>query len=331
MSGAGTARQFWITGPGLGEIVATGLAPRQGGEALVRALYSGISRGTEGLVFRGEVPESQYRTMRAPFQEGELPGPVKYGYSSVGVVQEAPEGSGSGLLGRRVFCLYPHQDIYTAPAGALIVLPDDLPPERAVLAANMETAVNAVWDGGASVGDRVVVIGAGVVGLLTAWLCQGIPGVRVTVVDPDAAKGAAARQLGLELVEQPPAGVEADVVFHASGNPEGLRAALEAAGVEARVVELSWYGDRSVTLPLGEGFHSRRLTLRSSQVGRVPPGRAPRWTTRRRLALALELLRDARLDALVTGESPFDELPEVMARLSRDGTGVLCHRVRYPS
>lgn len=327
----GTARQFWIRAPGRGEIVTAELAPRGAREVLVRALYSGISRGTEALVFKGEVPASQAVDMRAPFQEGDFPGPVKYGYSSVGQVLEAPEGPGKGLVGRAVFCLYPHQDLYTVPEGSVVPLPDGLPPERAVLAANMETAVNAVWDAQPGVGDRIVVIGAGVVGMLVAWLCGRIPGARVSVVDPDASRAAVAEGLGLAFADRAPAGADADLVVHASGRPEGLAAALEAAGWEATILELSWYGSRIVPLALGEAFHSRRLTLRSSQVGRIPPQRAPRWTHARRMALALDLLRDPRLDLLITGESEFAALPEVMARLAHDGAGVLCHRIRYPS
>lgn len=307
------------------------LAPPEADEVLVRALYSGISRGTESLVFRGEVPASQRQPMRAPFQEGDFPGPVKYGYSSVGEVLEASAGPGQGLVGRRVFCLYPHQDLYTVPAAAVTPLPQGVPPERAVLAANLETAVNALWDARPSAGDRVVVIGAGVVGLLVGWLCRQIPGARVTAVDPDATRARVAEALGVDFAPAAPAGADADLVIHTSGTAGGLAAALGAAGVEGTVIELSWYGSRTVSAALGEAFHSRRLVLKSSQVGRIPPERAPRWTHARRLALALELLRDPRLDVLITGESDFDALPDVMPRLARDGTGVLCHRIRYPN
>jgi threonine dehydrogenase-like Zn-dependent dehydrogenase len=328
MSSTGTTRQFWVRAPGRGEIRSAGVPRRKDDEVLVRALYSGISRGTESLIFRGEVPRSQYQAMRAPFQEGDFPGPVKYGYSSVGEVLEAPERL-SALLGRQVFCLYPHQEIYVVPAGAVAVLPAGVPPERAVLAANLETAVNAVWDGAPTVGDRIVVIGGGVVGLLVAWLCRQLPGARVTVVDPDVSRAVPARTLGLEHSSTPPEGAEADLVVHASGTAEGLAAALATARVEATVLELSWYGDRLVPVPLGEDFHARRLTIRSSQVGRIPPLRLPRWSHARRLALVLELLREPSLDALISGESELAELPEVMSRLSADGRGVLCHRIRY--
>jgi threonine dehydrogenase-like Zn-dependent dehydrogenase len=319
------ARQFWIRSPGHGEVVRAELPPRQADDVLVRTLYSGISRGTESLVFKGEVPPSQYETMRAPFQEGQFPGPVKYGYSSVGTVEDGPDD----LTGRVVFCLYPHQDLYRVPAAAVTRLPDDLPPGRAVLAANMETAVNVFWDARPSTGDRIVVIGAGVVGLLVAWLCRQLPGASVTVVDINPGREAIADELGISFRTEVPAAADADLVVHASGQPEGLTSALAIAGIEATIIEASWYGMRRVTLPLGEAFHSRRLTVRSSQVGRIPPDRAPRWTRQRRMALALELLRDPVLDALITGESAFDDLPEVLATLSRDPGGALCHRIRY--
>ena len=319
------ARQFWIRSPGHGEIVTADLVPRQDDQVLVRARYSGISRGTESLVFRGEVPTSQYDAMRAPFQEGEFPGPIKYGYTSVGEVQAGPDH----LVGRTVFCLYPHQDRYCVPATAVAPVPEAVPADRAVLAANMETAVNAVWDARPTAGDRIVVVGAGVVGLLVAWLCRQMPGTEVTALDVNPARRAIARELGVPFVAEPPRDVNADLVIHASGQPEGLATALTMAGVEAAIVELSWYGTRSVPLPLGESFHSRRLTVRSSQVGRLHPERAPRWSPRRRMALALDLLREPRLDALVTGESPFDKLPEVLATLSHDPKDTLCHRIRY--
>ena len=325
MAESTTARQFWIEAPGRGAIVGARLPPRRDHELSIRTLYSGISRGTEALVFRGEVPPSQYQAMRAPFQEGEFPGPVKYGYSSVGRVVEGPDG----LAGQVVFCLYPHQDRYAVPPSAVARVPAGVPPGRAVLAANMETAVNVLWDARPVVGDRIVVVGGGVVGLLCAWLCRGIPGVALTLVDPNPARGPVAAALEIPFRTTPPERDDADLVIHASGHPDGLATALAAAGVEGVIVEASWYGDRSVPLPLGEAFHARRLTVRSSQVGRLAAARTPRWDHARRLALALTLLGDARLDALITGEDRFEDLPRVMARVSQAPGDTLCHRIRY--
>ena len=322
---ADTTRSFWIESPGEGRIRDATL-PRPGpDDVMVRALYSGISRGTETLVFAGRVPASQYQAMRAPFQEGEFPGPVKYGYISVGTVEQGPDR----LRGRDVFCLYPHQDRYLVPATAVTPLPDGVPPQRAVLAANMETAVNALWDAQPRIGERIIVIGGGVLGMLVAWLCSRIPGTDTTLVDVNTARAATAAALGVDFAAPDRVPGEADLLIHASGHPSGLVSALELAAPEARIIELSWYGEQAVPLPLGEAFHSRRLTIRSSQVGRLPADMAPRWDYARRMAVALGLIADPALGALITGESPFEELPEVLARLTREPGDTLCHRIRY--
>jgi threonine dehydrogenase-like Zn-dependent dehydrogenase len=319
------ARAFWVAAPGRGELREETLHPPEPGEALVRALASGISRGTETLVFRGGVPPSQHEAMRAPFQDGAFPAPVKYGYASVGIVEAGP----AALLGRRVFALHPHQDRYVVPAEALLPVPDGVPDGRAALAANMETAVNALWDARPGVGDRIAVVGIGTVGALVAALAARLPGAAVELVDVDAGRAALAAALGCRFALPEAAAPGADLVVHASGAPAGLATALRLAGFEASVVELSWYGDRAVAAPLGEDFHSKRLALRASQVGHVPADRRARWSRRRRLALALELLRDPVFDLLLTGESRFEDLPQTMARLAEAPGGALCHVVRY--
>lgn len=304
------------------------VAAPQPGEVLVRSLYSGVSRGTESLVFEGRVPPTQFSAMRCPFQDGDFPTPVRYGYSSVGVVEDGPPR----LRGKRVFCLYPHQSRYVVPADAVVPLPDGLAPERAVLAANAETALNGVWDGEATLGDRIAVVGAGTAGMLVGALSARIPGTRVELVDIDPAKAAAASAFGLRLVAPREAAPGCDLVVHTSGSAAGLATALRLAAFEGTVLEMSWFGDRAPSVPLGEAFHSGRLRLRSSQVGHVPAHRRARWSRRDRLALALTLLRDdERFDALITGECTLDELPRVMADLASAPSGVLCQRVRYPA
>lgn len=320
------ALAYWAIAPGVGEIRAERLADGASGDVLVRALWSGISRGTEALVALGRVPPSQWQAMRAPFQAGAFPFPVKYGYASVGVVEEGP----AGLVGREVFCLYPHQTRYRVPATAVTLLPARLPAARAVLAANMETALNAVWDAGAAPGQRIHVIGAGVVGALIAWLCTRLPGAEVTLADIAPGRQALATALGVAFASPDALTADADLVLHASGSPDGLRTALACAGQEARVIEVSWYGAAEVALPLGEAFHSRRLTLLSSQVGQVAPAMRPRWPHARRLAKALELLRDPVLDHLVSADVAFDELPAVLPRLAAHPDGALCLRIGYP-
>ncbi|MFJ5035868.1 zinc-binding alcohol dehydrogenase [Streptomyces sp. NPDC088560] len=319
-----SARAFWLRSPGQGEIRDVALPAPQDSEVLVRTLWSGVSRGTETLVFRGQVPPSQWDVMRAPFQDGGFPGPVKYGYLNVGVVEEGP----AELTGSLVFCLYPHQTRYIVPASAVTPVPAGVPAERAVLAGTVETAVNALWDAAPLVGDRIAVVGGGMVGCSVAALLARFPGVRVQLVDTDPARARVATALGVDFATPGDAHGDCDLVVHASATEQGLARSLELLRAEGTVIDLSWYGDRRVALPLGEGFHSRRLTIRSSQVGTVSPARAGR-TYADRLTIAMELLADPALDALITGESRFEELPEVMPALATGDIFALCHRIRY--
>ncbi|MET7711671.1 zinc-binding alcohol dehydrogenase [Streptomyces sp. NPDC005407] len=319
------ARAFWLRSPGHGEIRNVSLPTPAADEVLVRTLCSGVSRGTETLVFRGGVPESQHTAMRAPFQDGEFPGPVKYGYLNVGLVEEGPQH----LLGRTVFCLYPHQTRYVVPASAVTPVPDTVPAARAVLAGTVETAVNAVWDAAPLIGDRIAVVGAGMVGACVAAVLARYPAVRVQLVDADPMRAGIARALGVDFALPGDAAGDCDLVVHASATEDGLARSLELLAPEGTVVELSWYGDRRISLPLGEAFHSRRLVLRSSQVGMVSPSRRSSRTFADRLALALDLLADPAFDALITGECAFDELPQVLPKLTSGELPGLCHRVLY--
>jgi 2-desacetyl-2-hydroxyethyl bacteriochlorophyllide A dehydrogenase len=321
----GEARAFWVAEPGRGEIRGERLPLPSDGEVVVRTRFSGVSRGTEALVFAGRVPPTEWQRMRAPFQAGEFPAPIKYGYASVGEVEHGPRE----LQGRTVFALHPHQTRFVVPADAVYVVPDDVPPARAVLAANLETAINGLWDARPLVGDRIVVVGAGTVGCLVAWIAGRVPGADVELVDTNPRRRSVAQQLGVRFAPADSIGGDADLVIHASGSAAGLALALRLAAFEATVVEMSWYGDVPVPLALGEHFHARRLTLKSSQVGAVAASQRARWTTRRRLQLALSMLADSALDALISGESGFDDLPAVMAQLASAPGDALCHRIRY--
>ncbi|WFE30845.1 zinc-binding alcohol dehydrogenase [Solwaraspora sp. WMMD791] len=318
---------FWLRAPGDGEIRPVEVGPPGPGEVLVRTLFSGLSRGTETLVFRGEVPPSQYAVMRAPYQEGDFPAPVKYGYLNVGRVEQGP----ATLVGRTVFCLYPHQTRYVVPADAVTVVPETVPARRAVLAGTVETAVNALWDAAPLLGDRIAVVGAGMVGATVAALAAGFPGVRVELVDVDPDRARVAAALGVGFAHPDTATGDCDLVLHASATAAGLARSLELLAVEGTVVDLSWYGDRPITVPLGEHFHSRRLTVRSSQVGLVSPARRDRRGYAGRLAVALDLLADDRFDALLTGESDFADLPRVLSRLAAGELPASCHVIRYPT
>ncbi len=319
------ALAFWLREPGVGEIWPAPLPEPGPDDVFVRTLRSGVSRGTETLVFRGGVPASQYAAMRAPFQDGDFPGPVKYGYLSVGVVEHGPPE----LRGRTVFCLYPHQTAYVVPAQAVVVVPDDVPPARAVLAGTVETAVNALWDAAPLLGDRITVVGAGMVGCAVARLLARFPGVRVTLVDIDAARAGVAAALGVDFALPADATDGRDLVVHTSATSAGLQHSLDLLAPEGTVIDLSWYGDAEVHLSLGGSFHSGRLGIRASQVGIVAAARRGRRTATERLTLALDLLRDPAFDTLITGASRFEELPDVMARLAGGSLPALCHTLTY--
>jgi NADPH:quinone reductase-like Zn-dependent oxidoreductase len=314
---------LWYTAAGRAELREETVAAPGPDEISVEALHGAISRGTESLVFNGQVPSSEFDRMRAPFMGGSFPFPVKYGYSTVGRIVDGIN------RGRAVFTLHPHQSLFTLPAAAAIAVPDHVSLSRAILGANMETALNALWDGAPGPADRIAVIGAGVVGALVAYLCGRIPGTQVTLVDIDPARELLAGKLGVRFAAPKDAPRDCDIVFHSSGSGAGLATAINLAGDEAKIIETSWYGDGDIALPLGGAFHSRRLTIISSQVGKVAPSHRPRWPYARRLAAALDLLADDRLDALIAPPIAFTDLPAHLPRILAPGSGVLCQRIDY--
>jgi 2-desacetyl-2-hydroxyethyl bacteriochlorophyllide A dehydrogenase len=320
-----TAQALFYTAPGTAELRDVALAPMAPGMVEVRTLFSGLSRGTERLVSAGAVPPSEHARMRAPHQAGDFPFPVKYGYAAVGVVEAGPDA----LLGRHVFSLYPHQTRFRVPSDAVVPLPDDVPAARAVLGANAETALNAIWDAGVMPGERVLVLGAGLLGCLIAAFLSRIHH-QVDVTDTLPEPGAAVADFPVNFVSIKAIANDYDLVFHTTASAVGLQTAIDALAFEGRVVELSWFGDRPVPLMLGGAFHARRLTIRASQVGHVAPARRATTTHRDRLAEALALLADPRLERLITGEVAFAELPAEIPRLLAPGAGGIATRIRYP-
>ncbi len=295
-------------------------------QVLVRALWSGISRGTERLVFEGRVPESEYDRMRAPFQRGDFPYPVIYGYSMVGIVEDGPHD----LAGKTVFALYPHQSHFIVSEQAVTILPDGLCPRRATLAANMETALNAVWDGGVGPGDKVAIVGGGVVGGLLAGLCGAIPGVEVTLIDINLDRQSLCDDMKVIFATPDHAPSGCDVVFHTSASSNGLDTAIRCTGFEGTLVEMSWYGEQHTAIQLGGAFHSQRLRIVSSQVGHVSPSRRARWPHGRRIAKALDLLFDPRFEAILTDEVNFSDLAASLPKILAPDAQGLATVVRYP-
>jgi hypothetical protein len=318
---------LWYVGPGGVEIRAESVELPAADEVRLSALYSGVSRGTERLVLDGRVPASEHSRMRAPNMAGSFPFPVKYGYAMVARIETGP----ADLVGRIGFVLHPHQTTFNLPADAVVLLPPEVPASRGVLAANMETALNAVWDAAPGPADRIAVVGAGVVGSLCAWLCAKLPGAEVTLIDIDPGRAETAACLGASFSLPFDAVGDCDLVIHASATAAGLATALRLAGDEATVIELSWYGAAAVAAPLGEAFHSRRLRLVSSQVGQVAPSHRPRWTHRRRLGAALGLLNESALDALIAPAIDFHDLPARLPKLLAAPASVLCPLIRYPA
>ncbi|MEO0679979.1 MAG: zinc-binding alcohol dehydrogenase [Pseudomonadota bacterium] len=317
------SRALIYAAPGRAEIRD---GPEGEGELRLAMVVSALSRGTERLVFEGRVPPSEHARMRAPFQRGDFPFPVEYGYCAVAEVREGP----AELIGRLGFALHPHRTLFRLPAAAFAPLPEGLPPERAALAANMETALNVVWDARIAPGDRVAVVGAGLVGCLVARLAAGIPGVEVHLTDENPSRKQTAEQLGVTFCNIGGLPGGCDVAVNASASADGLASALDCLGVEGRCVEASWHGEGAAPVPLGGAFHAQRLSLISSQVGRLPPERAPRWSHRRRLDAALRLLAaDPALDGLLTGEVAFDDLPARLPALLAPGAEGIATLVRY--
>ncbi|MDZ5076180.1 zinc-binding alcohol dehydrogenase [Nesterenkonia sp. HG001] len=328
---APSSRQFWTVGPGRGELRQASPPRPADGEVLVETIVSGISRGTESMVHRGDVPPETAELMRAPHQLGELPHPVSHGYLNVGVVRDGQGEGAAELVGRTVFSLAGHREHVAVPAEDCHPLPPGCPPERALLAGAAETGLNALWEAGVSLGDRVTVIGGGMIGLATALLADRMPLERLEVVEVDAARRQLIDSLGLHALPPGRASTDRDVVLHSSATGAGLAEALRVAGDDTVIVEQSWYGQHHPDVPLGADFHARRLRIVASQVGEVAQPRRLRRTRRQRLQLALSLL-DERFDALLTGRSPLEDLPEVMDALAAEDptwSGTICHVVDH--
>jgi 2-desacetyl-2-hydroxyethyl bacteriochlorophyllide A dehydrogenase len=306
-----SARELWFTAPGRVELREGAAVSVQEGQVRVRGLRSGVSQGTELLLFKGEGPTPFDPSLDTP---GTPTYPRRYGYAWVGEVTESR--AAAVQVGTRIFGLLPHGDEHVVHAARLRALPDDVPAERAVLAANLETALNVVWDAGVALGDEVVVLGGGVVGSLVGHVAR-LGGAQARVLEPSEPRRRAAQRLGLDAVSPESAGSKlADIVVEASGNPAALDQAISLAREEGVVAVASFYGERVAAVRLGSEFHRRRLSLKASQVSRLPPSRAPGWSFERRFGLVARLLADSRLDALLERPLPFAEAPAWYAHLA---------------
>jgi 2-desacetyl-2-hydroxyethyl bacteriochlorophyllide A dehydrogenase len=315
---------LWWTALRTGELRAEPLPPPGPEDVVVQAIASGISAGTELLVYRGQVPPEL--PLDLPTLAGSFRYPIKYGYASVGRVAAAGAAVRDRAPGDLVFALHPHQSTYVLPAARTVLLPPNLPPEHGVFLANLETAVNVALDAAPRLGETVLLSGLGVVGLLVLQTLRRTGVAEIIAVDPLPRRRALAARLGASLTLAPDADVAAqarartagrgvDLAVEVSGAPAALGPAIEAVADEGTVVVASWYGTKSVPLHLGSHFHRGRVRLRSSQVGHLDPALAPRWDHARRQAVALRLLAELPLGDLISHRIPFAQAPEAFALL----------------
>ncbi|MEN0004557.1 MAG: zinc-binding alcohol dehydrogenase [Bacteroidota bacterium] len=303
---------LWHLSSSTSSLLSSAIPAPKEGQCLVKSEFSLISLGTERLVASGAVPVDLHQNMRVPYMEGSFELPVKYGYSLVGQVVT----QGYPLSGKKVHLMHPHQSYCIVEAEALTLIPEKVPIRRAVLASNLETAVNAVWDSQVQIGDRVLVVGFGMIGALTALLLQQIAGVEVYIAERLPQRRALAQQLDFQLLAEE---TDFDITFHTSSSSSGLQMAIDRLGYEGTSVELSWYGTKEVSMQLGASFHQQRKRLIASQVGQVPGSKQNRWDYRRRKQLVFQLLQQEKFDQLLTHEISLSEAPALFGKL-REGT-----------
>ncbi|MFK7979418.1 MAG: zinc-binding alcohol dehydrogenase [Saprospiraceae bacterium] len=303
-----TSTALWHISPSESSLQEESLSTPLSHQLLIKSLYSLVSTGTEKLVATGQVPSSMHQLMRVPSMGGAFSFPVKYGYSLVGKV--VSEGI---FMGQLVHLLHPHQAALVTDSADVSLVPPNIPAKRAALASNMETALNAIWDSGVSIGDKVVVCGFGMIGGLVARLLSLMPAVEVVVLEKNAYRIQQATNMG--FLVNPTDLSNFDYSFHTSGSSKGLQACIEAVGMEGKIIELSWYGTKSVQLQLGADFHYHRKQIISSQVGHVPFTKNARWDYVRRKAVVWKLLKNPVFDAHITDEVPFGESPAFFAAL----------------
>ena len=295
--------------------------PMDSSKVLVDARYSLISIGTELLVARGNVPPQLQVDMDVPYMEGDLMLPVKYGYSLVGV---------DTSTNTAVHLMHPHQDKCHVDRLSLFEIPDDVPLKRAALASNLETVLNATWDAAVSPGERVLIVGFGLIGSLIARVVADIPGVELIVAEVNPARARLASEMGFETIEIPlPASAPFDLAFNTSASGKGLQTALDMVGLEGRVIELSWYGNQQVSMSLGGEFHALRKRILSSQVSRIPAHMASRWNFKRRKEAVFRLLQNPAFDQHITHEITLDEAPLLFEQWRKQVPDGLGYVIRY--
>lgn len=313
-----SSRSLWHIDAGHSEIRSQNLDPLPG-QILLQSLYSLISLGTEKTIALGGVPGNVYDKMKVPYMEGSFSLPVKYGYSLVARSEE----------GQCYHLMHPHQDLVSVNPESLTPVPPGIPPSRAVLVSNMETALTAYWDAGPLKDEKIMIAGFGLIGALTALLLRLKGFQDITVYEPDATRTGLARRLGFHTGDPGFDPGPFDLAFHSSGNASGLQHCLEVMGPEGRILELSWYGRQKITLGLGEHFHINRLRIIASQVSSIPRNLQGAWNFAKRKQEVLSLLADPCWDRLEIEEVPFETSPAVFYKIRHSQTKGLTYILKY--
>jgi threonine dehydrogenase-like Zn-dependent dehydrogenase len=297
---------LWHISPDASAILEHDLPAGNDHMLLVKSLYSLVSMGTERIVASALMPSAVWNQMAVPYMEGTFSLPCKYGYSLTGKVLKGP----AEYKGKTVHLMHPHQDRLWVNATSVFIVPDDIPATRAVLASQVETAVTAIWDSRISLGDSVLIAGFGLVGAMIALLTSPIPGVKIAVLEKNEFRKELARELCFDVIDkQDENGKIFDVAIHTAGDEKALQFCIDHIGHESQVTEVSFYGKKSITLMLGETFHTQRKRIVVSQVAHIPSHKLNRWDLHRRKKLVFDMLKDKRFDMLVENRIPFEQAP----------------------
>ena len=290
---------------------------------IIKTLYSGISKGTEKLVSSGFVGKDQYKIMKSPFQEGTFSFPIKYGYINVGKVINGPKK----LLHKNTFALYPHQDLFEINSKEVQILNESNNPKKYLLTANMETAINIFWDTQASNKDKIVIVGMGSVGILTAYYFKLQNYKNVFICDSNLKKKKFATLLGLNFKDFKSI-KDIDVVINTTSNYQIINKSFNKLNLEGKIVEASWYGNKKGIINLGGNFHSKRLKLISTQVSNIPKYLSNKHNYKSRLKLAIKALSSNKLLKLVNTESHFNNLEEDYVSIINNPDSIM-HAIKY--
>ena len=317
MSAHESVQQLWFCEPYKVEVRSCQPLAIPAGQVRVRALCSAISAGTEMLVYRGQLPSELALDVSIAQMQKNPEYPLQYGYASVGIVEAIGQGVEKSWLGKRVFSFAPHASHFNSESDALIELPDGIAAEDAVFLANMETAVNLVQDGRPMIGERVAVLGQGIVGLLLTAVLARFPLAELLAIEGIAERRELAKSLGASNACSPLRldSAWADLIYEVSGVPEALNSAIDLAVFDSRIIIGSWYGKKSTAIDLGGKAHRNRISICTSQVSSLAPELSGRWNKERRFDVAWQMLQTIKPSRLISHQVPLLEAEHIYKKI----------------